>query len=120
MKFACTDNSNRVVYNKKILIEYESVSEWNDALRVRLRAMDQTWNRKILECDTDPIFIESCRQSVDKLIIVDEKEDYETYEWITTMFNKDEALSHLSDWRVIINNFGWKDNTSIIWDHNVV
>lgn len=88
------ENADKVVYNKKILDLYLSIA--NSRIRDWLKLMDKTksWAKiDDMECNENDLFIEACKKTHDKRLVVSEKETYEEskYRGIKEILDKEDA-----------------------------
>jgi len=102
------ENPNRVVINDKILEEYIKYANESGTIREWIKGMDfkKYWKPVAID-EFENLFIDTCRRTHDKRLIVCEKEDYNpiNYNGIT-VFNKDEAISELQPAGIVINQSG--------------
>lgn len=105
--FIMENNPDRVVYNSQILESYKLVQSDIIASWIDLMTNGGHWKSiENLECTSSELFIEACKVSSDKRLIVDEKDFYDTcrYDGISCVLDKYEALVELGTNRNIYIN----------------
>ncbi|WP_179337452.1 hypothetical protein [Winogradskyella ludwigii] len=99
------ENPHRVIINDEILDEYLKLAENNYVIKSWITGMDyKKYWKKLTPKDKENIFIDTCKFSSDKKIIVNEKEDYSESDYLgLDVFNKDEAIEHLKPTKKVKN-----------------
>jgi hypothetical protein len=102
------EGPNRVAINAEILNEYLKHAENSGPIREWVNGMDYKGYWKYIPIDqSDNVFIETCKKTFDKRLIVCEKEDYDADYYIgLTVFNKDEAITELHQIGIVIIQIG--------------
>ncbi|MCT4560551.1 MAG: hypothetical protein N4A41_04160 [Crocinitomicaceae bacterium] len=105
-QFTSANNPHRVVINGKILEEYEPYK--NELIRTWLDGLSKQNFYKIIETELiNNIFIDTCRQSRDCKLIVNEKDDYSMNEIEgLNVLNKDEAIEEIKPKLIQITQIG--------------
>jgi hypothetical protein len=108
------DYGHNVVINTPILAEYSTFAQQNEIIRTWIKGMDykESWKNVNVE-EFSNLFIDTCRLTHDKLLIVCEKEDYNAEQYTgLQVLNKDEAIVHLKPTGVVINQIGNRNQAS--------
>ena len=99
MKFITDENPHRVVVNEQILMKYNEIALAKNGQIINswIQLMDHMKYWKKIEFTTrGNNYIEVCKKTTDKKLIVDEKEDYEEENCDElTLLNKLEAVDEL-------------------------
>lgn len=104
-----SENPHRVAKNESILNDYLVIAENSEIIRTWISGMDFKRYWKNVEINSEGnIYINTCKSTYDKNLVVNEKEDYlpENYSGLN-IFNKDEAIEHIKQ---PSNNISIKDS----------
>ena len=104
-----------------ILDIYNSIGKTDKDIASWINVMSYNSNKcwKCINCEDKPIFIETCKTTYDKRLIVSEKEDYDRSEYAElNVIDKDEAIDEIRPSKNVTSISGSTINKSTIGDHN--